>query len=124
MNEEEEKSFKFLKDLSQSGFNSRLLGKDEMKDIVNIIEKQQIEIKKLKDELREERNLNVEVLRTLKECVHKDRLKEIINIYKHRKDEMTQLFFSRYEKTQDSYTLAVFTEVIRVLEEIVGENEI
>lgn len=50
MNEEEKESFKFLKDVCKAGFNSRILGSYDLKNILNIIERQQKEIEDLKND--------------------------------------------------------------------------
>lgn len=100
MNEEEKREYEELKSLLYTGTISQY-GK---RKLIDIIEKQQKEIKarleeidslykmmsvkyeeieKLEDVLRKERFLNKSALETLKECVHKDTIKEIIEKHKN-----------------------------------------
>lgn len=124
MDREENNAIFWLKGLENDKEHFVIEERQAITIILNLIDKQQEEIKKLKNDLREERAINIEALNTLKECVHKDRIKEMIKIYKTRKDELQVIFFSKFGKTQNSFTQAVFTEIIRILEEILGENEI
>lgn len=63
---------------------------------------------KLKDELKEERALNVEALKTLKECVHKDKIKEKI------KELESHIWKDGYMTKFDKYA-------IHYLKELLGE---
>lgn len=93
---------------------------EEIDSLYKMISAKYDEIERVKDELKEERALNVEALKTLKECVHKDKIKEKIEKYKKEKNNMTQIVFSKYGKTQQTFKQAVNNEVIRVLEELLG----
>lgn len=111
MNEEENQAIEFLK---HSLYEYEEIDASVMeyidknhKIIYKLILKQQKEIEKLKDELKEERNFNKSVLKTLKECVHKDkirkRIKEVeeqlksIEIVKFHKDIKERLVILKYE---------------------------
>ena len=84
MNEEEKQAVKNFEDLLKKHFEETSVTSANFLDgvkgihILNIIQKQQKEIEKLKDELKEERNFSKSALETLKECVHKDKIKEKI----------------------------------------------
>lgn len=78
MNEEENQAFKIL-----HFYNSEDYGTEELKKyikiIVNLVEKQQKQIKILKDNLVEERAFCKSTLETLKNCVDKDYLHKMIS---------------------------------------------
>lgn len=62
-----------------------------------VIEKQQKKIKKLKEDLKEERNFSKSALETLKDCVHKDTIKkkmsgEINKDWKNTEQRKCQLY--------------------------------
>ncbi len=96
---------------------------DAIQGLLDLYTKQQKEIEKLKDKLNEERNFNKSALETLKECVHKDKIKEIKEEYEKERSNMTQIIFSKYGKTQQTFKQAVYNEVIKVLDELLGGNK-
>lgn len=121
MNEEEIEAIQIL-----NNFNPLYCGMEDehaIETILNLVDKQQEEIGKLEGKLKEERNFNKSALETLKDCVHKDRIRKIIEEYRTEKANMTQIIFSKYGKTQQTLKQAVNNEVIKVLEEILGESK-
>lgn len=79
MNEEEKESFKFLKDVCKAGFNSRILGSYDLKNILNIIEKQQDEIESYKERYE---NMKWYFDNQKNNLIHKNRIKEKIKLLK------------------------------------------
>ncbi len=53
--------------------------------------------------------------------ISKDKIKAKIQEYRTEKANMTQIFCSKYGKTQQTFKQAVYNEVIKVLEGILGE---
>ena len=92
MNEEEKQAFEILKGLEFYEYEwyvrtDILVGhanetvervRKAIEIIVSLINKQQKQKEKLKKELRQERTMNIEALNTLKECIHKDKIKDLI----------------------------------------------
>lgn len=78
MNEEEKKAYNYL----EKYINWETLGERNLEGdihtILNLIDKQQEKILELKEKLEKERALNVEALNTLKECIHKDRIRKLL----------------------------------------------
>lgn len=86
MNEEEKQAIEKFDNLLRKHFEDKKIDVIDYLDyfegatILNLIDKQQKEIKQLKDELKEERNFNKSALETLKECVHKDKIRKKIDL--------------------------------------------
>ena len=90
---------------------------EKAKILLNLIKKQQKEIEELKNDLKEERNFNKSALETLKECVHKDKIKEKIKKLETERDNIP--------KERDYRSFYSVTEErgieIAVLHELLGE---
>ena len=53
--------------------------------------------------------------------ISKDKIKAKLDEYRTERANMTQIIFSKYGKTQQTFKQVVNNEVIRVLEELLGE---
>ena len=82
MNEEEKKTFKFLKNIYKLNFKSCTLENIDIKNIVNIIEKQQDEIESFKERYE---NMKWYFDNQKDNLIHKNRIKEKIKLLKDRK---------------------------------------
>lgn len=107
MNEEEKQAIEKLDyELTNSWVHNQGISKETLKLFKDIIEKQQKEIEKLKDELKEERNFNKSALETLKECVHKDKIKEKI------KELESHIWKDGYMTKFDKYAIYYLKEIL------------
>lgn len=79
MNEEEKKAVFYLKDLENDKEHLVIEQRQAITTILNLIDKQQKQIKILKDNLVEERGFCKSILETLKNCVDKDYLHKMIS---------------------------------------------
>lgn len=86
--------------------------------LVNLLDKQQKEIERLKK--FEKYYENEKVIWQRKDYISKDKIKEIKEEYEKERANMTQIIFSKYGKTQQTFNQAVVNEVIKVLDEILG----
>ena len=78
MNKEEKQAYNYLeKYINWETCGERNLDGD-IKTILNLVKKQQKEIEDLTDKIGEEINFNKSLLETLKECIHKDRIRKLI----------------------------------------------
>lgn len=140
MSEEEKKAFNYLKKYIEWETAEERNLEGDIKTILTLIEKQERVIKtrskeieslykmmtvkddkieKLKDELKEERKFNIETLETLKECVHKDQIKGIIE--KHKKFLLNEI--SKYEDDNNRKTiLYAITRLCFLLTDIFKED--
>ena len=122
MNRQEKKIFTFLKNVYKLDFKTCILPNADIKNIVNIIEDQQKEIGKLRDDLKEERNFNKSALETLKDCVHKDRIRKIIEEYNKKCDECN-FNKSGICKELKAYNCCSIQSVLELLKVLIGETK-
>lgn len=122
MNEEEQQAIGYLKEFRDDvykGVGSRSLMVKNLNTIFGIIASQQKEIEDFKK--NDGYHLGFIDGGIAKRYETQDKIKEKIEKYKNIKNNMTIMVFSKYEKTQRSYKQVVYTEVIRVLEELLEE---
>lgn len=75
----------------------------------------------LKDDIEGHRIAYVDTPEFEENYINKDKIKEIREEYKKERSNMTKIIFSKYGKTQQTFNQAVVNEVIKVLDEILGE---
>ena len=75
--------------------------------------KMQLEVEKIDNKYNQEE--------THEETIPRYKIREIKEEYEKERSNMTQIIFSKYGKTQQTFKQAVYTEVIKVLDEILGE---
>lgn len=114
MNEEEKEAIECLELVidNESDIETEDLTNKCINNILNLIKKQQKEI----EELRNRKAENYYHWKHLEAKIINKKIK-----YKKERANMTQIIFSKYGKTQRTFNQAVVNEVIKVLDEILGE---
>lgn len=105
MNEEEKESFEFLKGVCKAGFNSRILGSYDLKNIANIIRKQQKE----KEARIEEIKSLYKMISTKDEII--ENLTEIVNNYVRRKKEELYISKDKIKEIIEKHKEFLFNEL-------------